>query len=148
MIKKTIALGLSILSLGLGFMSTGSALSKEDEERATKIQQQETVKHKSKSSKYKIRQITVEIAANESKIKRLEMKRSELDHELALAFQLKEGNLGWFEGRRIQKEIYKITAKIDLNEAKIKKLKEKRNDLDHELAVLFQLQEKTNSCCF
>ena len=129
-------------------MITGSALSKEDEERATKIQQQEIVKHKSKSTKYKIRQVEVEIQANEAKIKRLEMKRSELDHELALAFQLKESRLGWFESRRVQKEIYKITAKIDLNEGKIKKLKEKRNDLDHELAVLFQLEEKSKSYSF
>ncbi len=149
MIKKTIALSLSVLFLGLGFMATGSAaLTKEDKERAAEIQQQEIVKHKSKSTKYKIRQVESEIEKNESKIKRLETKRSELDHELALALQLKESKLGWFESRRIQKEICKIIAKIDSNEGKIKKLKEKRNDLDHELAVLFQLEEKSKSCGF
>ncbi len=149
MIKKIIALSLSVLSLGLGFMSNSFALSKSsDEERAAKIQQQEILKHKTKSTRYKIIQVKAEIKQNETKIKCLEMKRTGLDHDLAVAFQLKEDKLGWFENRRLQKEIYKITAKIDLNEAKIKKLKEKRNDLDHDLAILFQLQETSNSFDF
>ena len=142
MMKKTIALSLSILSLGLGFMVEGSALSVEDEDRAARLQQQEIIKHKTKGKKYKMKQVEAEIEENERKIKRLEMKRSELDHELASALQLKESNLGWFESRRVQKEIYKITSKIEINESKIKKLKEKRSSLDHELAVLLQLQER------
>ena len=137
-IKKTIVLS---LSLGLCFMSNGFAISRADEERAANIQQQEILKNKTKSTRYKIKQVESEIKQNETKIKSLESQRSDLDHDLAIALQLKEDSIGWFENRRLQGEIYKIKTKIDLNEGKIRALKEKRNDLDHELAVLFQLQE-------
>ena len=113
-------------------MSNGFAISRSDEERAAKTQHQEILKIK--CTRYKIKQ-------NETKIKSLESQRSDLDHDLATALQLKEDSIGWFENRRLQGEIYKIKTKIDLNEGKIRALKEKRNDLDHELAVLFQLQE-------
>ena len=122
-------------------MSNGFAISRADEERAANIQQQEILKNKTKSTRYKIKQVESEIKQNETKIKSLESQRSDLDHDLATALQLKEDSIGWFENRRLQGEIYKIKTKIDLNEGKIKALKEKRNDLDHELAVLFQLQE-------
>ena len=122
-------------------MSNGFAISRADEERAANIQQQEILKNKTKSTRYKIKQVESEIKQNETKIKSLESQRSDLDHDLATALQLKEDSIGWFENRRLQGEIYKIKTKIDLNEGKIRALKEKRNDLDHELAVLFQLQE-------
>ena len=122
-------------------MSNGFAISRADEERAANIQQQEILKNKTKSTRYKIKQVESEIKQNETKIKSLESQRSDLDHDLAIALQLKKDSIGWFENRRLQGEIYKIKTKIDLNEGKIRALKEKRNDLDHELAVLFQLQE-------
>ena len=149
MIKKLTALCLSVLSLGFGFMSNSFAFGKSSgEERDVKIQKQEMLKHKTKSFSYKIKQTEIKIEHTENKIKRLEMKKSSFDYELSVALQLKEGNLDLFESRKLQKEIYKITVKKDLNEEKIKKLKEKRNNLDYELAVLFQLQEISNDYDF
>lgn len=140
MLKKSTALSLAALCL-CASLAPVSAFSYSDEARAASIQRRAIEKCKERDLDRKIRNVQSRISSNEAEIRRLERKRSELDHKLAVQLQLKEDAYAWYEKVKINREIDRIQSDINWNESRIESLKEKRSSLDHELAVLLQLKE-------
>ncbi len=127
-----------------------SALSEYDEYTARSIQNEIIKSSKKNNNSYKIKTVQNKISKNEQEIKKYESMRSSLDFELAAMMQNEEYQNSkfypdYYEIKRIRNEISKIKSKITQNECKIEQLKSKREQLDHEYAVLLQIQEKQNS---
>ena len=138
---KLIALGISaVLLAAIAIPNTLSYTSYEDESRAARIQQKIMDDAKRNNDSYKISDIRRRIADNEAQIKKLESKRSNLDHELAVQLQNRE-ICSWWDSFSIDSKINDIQYQIKSNEKEIERLKRKRSDLDHELAVQLQNQE-------
>lgn len=150
----------SLFAVGSFAGSVGAAtVSSYDRDRAAAIQRAELRKYKGErryseySSKYS--SLQSKIAENESKISYYEKEvRCQLDGDLSVLLQLKEdcnyrlSNAYWYERSSIRNEINRINNKIEnvrhkikKNESKIRELKEKRERLDRELAVLIQNHE-------
>ena len=140
MMKKSLALGLFVLSLGSVFsMSSSYASSFRDEYDAARVQQQIMNNIKESKIQSKIDTIKAEISANEAEIRRLQDKRSILDHDLAVQYQMLEVCNYASQRSQIRSKINVINSKIRSNESKIKSLEKKRTRLDHKLAVQLQL---------
>ena len=147
----------SLFAVGSFAGSVGAAgVSSYDRERAADIQSAELRKYKKRNSYYsKYNSIKRNINKNESRISYYEKDvRSKLDGDLSVLLQLKEdcnyrlSNAYWYERSSIRNEINRINNKIGdvrhkikKNESKIRELKEKRERLDRELAVLIQNHE-------
>ena len=147
----------SLFAVGSFAGSVGAAgVSSYDRERAADIQSAELRKYKKRNSYYsKYNSIKRNINKNESRISYYEKDvRSKLDGDLSVLLQLKEdcnyrlSNAYWYERSSIRNEINRINNKIEnvrhkikKNESKIRELKEKRERLDRELAVLIQNHE-------
>lgn len=152
MIRKVTAFGLSIF-LGIGCASVGFAFKDEYDNYA------DVLKYSTKSlATSKMEQLKMKIKKNEAKIKHLEAKRTELDNNMASKIQLQEyvrinfERMNWFKRllsknkmnekmSKLESDIENIKNDVKLNEKKIKKLQDKRSDLDRELAVLLQIKE-------
>lgn len=149
MLKKITALGLAVASLACGFSFAKAApatyvesnYTASNEEIAARIQEQEMRKYRQRNNNYTVFKLQAKIKKNEAEIKRLEKKRVKLDQRLAKKLQAQENENDRFERTRLGWEIEKISREIRLNENKLNDLKNRRNNLDSELATLLQLRE-------
>lgn len=149
MLKKITALGLAVASLACGFSFAkaapvtyvGSNYTTSNEEIAARIQEQEMRKYRRRNNNYAMSKLQAKIKKNETEIKHLEKKRVKLDQKLAKKLQAQENENDRFERARLEWEIEKVSREIRLNENKLNDLKNRRSNLDSELATLLQLRE-------
>lgn len=148
MLKKVTTLGLSALFLGCGFGFVKAAPApvpvNSSEKIDARIQNKRVFKYSSENVWANIFWVKNKIRENEEAIKILEKNETKLYEELARKMNKREFTSSFFERLKINRKIDMIISEIDLNEAKIKSLKDRRSDLDHELAFLLDMQEKNN----
>lgn len=149
MLKKITALGLAATSLAFGFSFAKAApvtyvesdYTASNEEIAARIQEQEMRKYRRKNNNYTMFKLQAKIKKNEAEIKRLEKKKNKLEARLDRKLRAQENENDRFERERLEWEIEKISREIRLNENKLNDLKNRRSNLDSELATLLQLRE-------